>query len=476
MIRRVLAVLISASLLAAMGAVASAAPLTPRPIDLNNPYKSADYGFLDGAVGDRPVVALGESIHVTQEMPKVRLNLVRYLHEEKGFDTLAFEGSLIDAWTAQEHAYASAAPLDQRAASFTREALFGLWQTAPMQEVVAYALSTQSGPHPLYLASFDLQPGSGRAYGGSAEDSLKAFVAALRTFDPGAQDQRSQGWISALGPALDCKTPLTHPAALDELTAWIDGPVLAGMKDKRPATHLAALKLAPSMLRARLQHCDQWLAANRSITVYQQARDELNAKTVLALLDASPKLMLWAHHSHLNYNSLGRSIPSMGQHLKAALGEKIYTVGLFAFSGSAMDSSKADTAKGLAMISALAARPLPHDGRFSAERSLAGLSSQDFFVDLKDAPPDWAAPRVSRLERDGQLPTALSKDFDAAILLHRVHGAELDFMAPGPRAVIRLAGWIYQHLAVIALVVVLAIAALGREIFALWRRTPGRGR
>jgi erythromycin esterase-like protein len=68
------------------------------------------------------VVALGESIHLTREMPLVRLGVLRYLHEEKGFNVLALEGAMIDIWTAQENAYRSRQPLSDRTRSFARQA------------------------------------------------------------------------------------------------------------------------------------------------------------------------------------------------------------------------------------------------------------------------------------------------------------------------------------------------------------------
>lgn len=185
----------------ANAAHAGSAPPTPQfrpdPIDLNTPYRASDYAFIGDAVGDSRVVSLGESIHVTREMPFVRLNLLRYLHENKGFDTIAFEGSLIDAWTAEEHAYRSREPLPKKAATLDLEALFGLWQTPEMQQVLAYALSTQNTPHPLYVTSFDLQPGYAHAYSGSASASLKAFLEALRSIRSSANPRCASGPASS---------------------------------------------------------------------------------------------------------------------------------------------------------------------------------------------------------------------------------------------------------------------------------------
>ncbi len=440
------------------------------PIDLDKPYQADDYAFLDAAVGSRRAVALGESIHVTQEMPLVRQRIVRYLHERKGFDVVALEGSLIDAWTAQEHVYAKGNSDFASAQLYTREALFGLWQTAPMEAVIAEALKPQSGAPAIYLTSFDLQPGMARAYGSSAEQSLAAFLAAVRALDPSVSDQKVSEWVKSLSPSLGCKSKQTDTQALSELERWIEGSAATAVGAHRPAMHVAALKLVPTMLRYRLQQCSDWLASNKSMTVYQQSRDALNAKLALALLGDFPKLILWAHHSHLNYNSLGRSVPSMGEHLHRALGDQLYTIGVFALDGAAMDTSKADAAEGLAVITALAAKPIPDDARFSVERALAALSPSDFFMDLKTAPVEFGQPGFSRLETSGRMHTALSHDFDGAILLHQVHGAPLNFLPRWLNAAIGAASWILQHVFLASLVAFLLVAGLVRGIFEWLRR------
>jgi hypothetical protein len=68
--------------------------LSPHPIDLGRPYREADYRPIVEAIGPAPVVALGESIHLTREMPLARLNLLRLLHRERGVDALALVEAL----------------------------------------------------------------------------------------------------------------------------------------------------------------------------------------------------------------------------------------------------------------------------------------------------------------------------------------------------------------------------------------------
>ena len=448
----------------------SAQGLRPHAINPHATYSAADYRPITEAIGHAPVVALGESIHLTREMPLVRLHLLRHLNETRGVDALVFEGSLLNAWTAQEHAYRSKAPLPERTRTFTRQALFGLWQTDEMEKVIAYALSTQGGARPVYITSFDLQPESARAYNGSSQRSMDAFVGSLRNLDPQLGARRAQGWSNALGPVLGCAGELNQERAVADLESWISsraGPVLAST---RPPAHLAALRLVPQMIRGRLQHCREVTAPGRPPNVYQHVRDVLNAKLTISLMRDMPKLVLWAHHSHLHYNSLGGATPSMGQHLKKLLGDRLYTIGIFANGGAAMDSLAADAASGVGIMKALAAHPLPSDGRYGVEARLSRLSNQDFFVDLRGAPAEWAQPNFSRLEVSARMPTALAKDFDGAILLHEVSGAEMNFLPKPFRAATRAAGWVLQHPILATIGGLLLLLALAAGIRVLWRR------
>jgi erythromycin esterase-like protein len=60
-------------------------------------------------------------------------------------------------------------------------------------------------------------------------------------------------------------------------------------------------------------------------------------------VSASGKIILWAHHSHVNHASLGITAPSMGRSLLEMLGSKLYTIGLFAASGEARRCRRSGT-------------------------------------------------------------------------------------------------------------------------------------
>jgi erythromycin esterase-like protein len=230
-------------------------------------------------------------------------------------------------------------------------------------------------------------------------------------------------------------------AAIDSLQRWIEqiAPVVAR---ERPATHVAALRLIPDTLRDHVTLCEH-------ATTWQKTRDELNAENALLLRDrvsATHKIILWAHHSHVSYNSVGDRIPSMGQHIRQRVGRSVYTIGLFAGGGRFLD------------VAPLSVHDLPSIKKVGVERLLASAGSPSYFINLLTLPVDdasagWLVPQRSRMEGRWTRSTVLARDFDGAIYLQTVSPGT-GMVADGPMLVLRIFGFFVQH--VIGTAIVLA--------------------
>ena len=57
---------------------------------------SYDFTVLGEIIGDKRVIALGESSHGIGDFYTLKSELIQYLHQEKGFEVLAMEGGLGD--------------------------------------------------------------------------------------------------------------------------------------------------------------------------------------------------------------------------------------------------------------------------------------------------------------------------------------------------------------------------------------------
>jgi len=430
------------------------------PLDFSAPYRAADYVFLKDAVGARSIVQLGESIHVTSEFPRARVRLIQYLHEEMGFDVLAFEGSLIDTWLAQEFIYRSKRNERDTAAQSMRIAFFGLWQTDPMREVLEYVVRTQSTPHPLYLSDFDIQPGMSRANRGAAA-SLGAFLEALRVYDPSASAAELDSWKTTLAPALNCDASAAGAELPVPLNAWIDK-TASTVAAQRPVMHAEALRLVPNFIRARLAHCQTVREANGSRRVYQAERDRWNAVNAIELqshVSQTHRILLWAHHSHVNHNATGKNTPSMGQHLLAVAPNSLYTIGLFAGGGSAYDAFQLDQPGILGFFP----KPLRAIGDYGVESSLARASDRDFFVDFTapgKLPDEWLRPSFGRAETSQKMPLILARDFHAAVFIQKVHPASLRLFPAWLSFLFTLGGFL-MHPFVLGFIAALIVLKLG---------------
>lgn len=434
----------------------------------NGAASAADY--LDRYVEGRSVVQLGESIHVTEEFPRVRLELVRRLHERHGFDVLAFEGSVLGAWLAQDHLYRSH---EQTAAAARRAqelAWFGLWQTQPMLEVMEYVASTLETPSPLYIASFDIQPGISRAFGGSAPRALDALFEALKAYAPPDDATAPARWRDTIAPLLRCsrsappKTLAERQSAEQAVAAlkvWLDraGSSVASLRGER---HARALADIPTSLGASIELC--WRVQGGAARTYQESRDALNAQRALDLRDhvsLTHRLMLWAHHSHINYNTAGKNPASMGQHLHERLGGELYSVGLFAGEGQALEIREGELIE-------VAPRQIAPARDYGVESLLSSVVGGSYFLDLAPLRTNaaWLEPLRARQEVLGRSHIAPARDFDAAIFVREVHSTRLLMLSPGLDRLLHIYGWLLDHVVAVSVAGAGVLAAVVQR----WRR------
>jgi erythromycin esterase len=411
-----------------------------RTLDLQAPYAASTYDFLPKAVGSATIVALGESLHVTAQFPLARLQLVRFLHERLGFDVLALEGSETQAWLAEEYLYRTSAETDGRLDRAQQMAWFKLWNTSEMRELLSYVDASQRTSNPLYLASFDVQTGASAAFA-LTPAVLSALVDQLEAYGPIEGETVKADLVSALSPVVQCQVgaseglgpaKATALSAVDTIERWIEA-ISPAVARERPAAHVAALRLIADNLRDHVELCEH-------ATTWQATRDELNADNALALrqqVSAAHKIILWAHHSHVSYNTTGSRIASMGQHLRERIGREIYTIGLFAGSGRFLD------------VAPLSVHSLPALNKVGVERLLSAVGPRSYFVDVStlptnDATAGWLTPTSSRMEGRWTPSTILAKDFDGALYVPEVTPGT-GMVAMGAFRVLQLFGLAVDH-------------------------------
>lgn len=412
---RALAVLLAA------GAFSCLQAQRAEPLDLNA-ANAAQYAFFTPLLSNVEVVSLAESIHLTHEFPLARLGVVRWINQNSGYGVLAFEGSPEDLWVSQDTFLKNPGNL-----SDSTSGLFNIWNTDEMRSIFAYERSTWSGTHPLYITAYDIQPGTGKGSGGAGvfallQEHLARYAAPPSGFNATA-------WEAALTPLTgDCYSykpsdEKKAAEAIDLLEQWIATatPSVEAAYPNLPM-HANALGLIPQNLRKSLALCQAVGGApggKRNWATYKQTRDRLAAQYALALKMASPnrKLILWAHLSHLFYDSAGTNT-SVGQILHQTLGSRLYTIGTFALGGGTIVLfSDVDDDVGYTRLSGISK---------DLKLFIAQRCSEVCFTDLRTLPPGSPIAGPQHLWFEARPVTIpLANDVDGAIWVEDVHPPHL---------------------------------------------------
>ncbi|WP_348943721.1 hypothetical protein ABHF33_09390 [Chitinibacter sp. FCG-7] len=105
------------------------------------------------AVGDKKIVVLTEPTHGVAQALDLNARLIRYLHEQKGFDVLLIESGLFDVVNMNELKQSRAIPFTQSAPGRT---YYGFSRDAHGQKIFAYVDQTQKTSKPLSLAGIEV--------------------------------------------------------------------------------------------------------------------------------------------------------------------------------------------------------------------------------------------------------------------------------------------------------------------------------
>lgn len=391
------------------------------PLDLNAP-SDGQYAFLTPLLNDVEVVSLAESIHITHEFPLARLGIVRWMNQNSGYGVLAFEGSPEDLWISQDSFLKNPGNL-----SDSTSGLFPIWNTDEMSSIFAYERSTWSSSHPLYVTAYDIQPGTSSGSQGSRVFAL--LQEHLAQYAPPPSGFNAAAWEAALTPLIgacgnyESSEEEKAEQAIELLEQWIAiaAPRVEAAYPNLPM-HAAALRLIPQNLRQSLALCQTVGGAKdgqRNWHTYKYTRDRLAAQYALSLKMASPnrKLILWAHLSHLFYDSEGKNT-SVGEILHQTLGPRLYTIGTFALGG------------GTIVIFSDTNEDGGYTRVYGISRGIKAFTTQHCpevcFTDLHHLPPDSPMAGPQRLWFEATPMTIpLADDVDGAIWVKNVHTPHL---------------------------------------------------
>ena len=356
----------------------------------------SDLEPLRDVIGDARVVMLGEQSHGDGTVFLTKTRLIEFLHQEMGFDVLAFESGLFDMRKAWE---AMAQGGNSREAFST--GVFGIWAlSAQVQPLIAYLGEVASSDRPLELAGFDSQFTASGSRAAFVSD-LEAFLEAEGSSLPA--DPRWPGFRATLTGLVDGSHFTVKPpeaekegfrAMMTEIREWVGEGAAAEPGSER--------RFWAQMLKsAEAQAEGTWQMDMDDMTVQSvRFRDEQMGDNLVWLANdwyRGRKIIVWAatFHNVRNIGKIDSRMPdldytkamTMGHRVWEALGEDVYNLGFTAYQGEAAPWA-ADSAQVLAV---------PTEGSLEDLMARAGL--QNAIVDFRGAGPalSWLSkPLVSR--------------------------------------------------------------------------------
>jgi erythromycin esterase len=294
------------------------------------PDDYADLQFLKRVIGERRIVQIGESHHSVAEYGRVKTRLIKFLHEQMGFDVLAFESSIYECYAADIR---QMSPTD---ALFST--IFSVWAFEDVLPLFEYLKQTHSTPRPLALTGFDPQISS--AAGAATRPAFLERVVGV--LDPGYArevarfDRQFVDRIQGEGPAYANEEEERLVAFYTRLSDYLETNSEALARAfPGDASPLIAQRVAWSSAKlAQLLSAYHNDPGDVTLQGHMAIRDRAMADNLTFLarrLYPDKKIIVWAANIHVRHANQQTTwvFPTMGGWLRERFRDELYTIGLY---------------------------------------------------------------------------------------------------------------------------------------------------
>ena len=338
----------------------------------------ADLQFLRNVLDGRRIVELGESGHGVAEFSQAKVRLIRFLHEQMGFDVLAFESGLFECYMANQ--------LTGSGSQMMQYSIFGVWFTEDVRELFNYIKETQKTDRPLILAGFDTQSSSAA---GTAQ--RPRFLHSV--IDAVDHDYAAEIFNVDTETIAGMRTGAAYAVANEARLVEFYERLQKFLQDRR--TQLAAAfpgdprpLIAERVAFSAIQFVRQMAASTNGQRV-TEIRDSGMAENYTFLareLYPNRKIMSWAHNFHIRHaNASASGSATMGTFMAERFRSELYTIGLYMNRGTAAFNDR----------SIYAIQPAPVA---SMEGVLAATGPANLFMDFLQQTPQtgtaWFFERI----------------------------------------------------------------------------------
>ncbi|GKX28303.1 putative hydrolase YbfO [Vallitalea longa] len=302
----------------------------------------SDLEFLKDLLKDKKIVSLGENFHSVGDYRTIKTRLIKYLHEELGFDAVGFESGLGESAMVMNSE-------DLSSKDMMKYSILPVWHSKETLELFDYIKEQKDTDNPMELFGFDMQFTSmyfieymaqwlekvdekvGEDYYNLDIGFLQDYYALVNkyAFETGHAEEYQQ--------LID-----NYKSKYDEMVKYIKD-----NRSKLEAVYPDNTSLVDSALRTienRINIVKMMMADNVEGYAF---RDVIMADNVKWYMTANPdkKIIIWGHNDHIAKNTSQmlaldndewiNSFESMGELLNKEYGKDMYVIGLYMQGGKA---------------------------------------------------------------------------------------------------------------------------------------------
>ncbi|MCK5003998.1 MAG: erythromycin esterase family protein [Candidatus Aminicenantes bacterium] len=302
-----------------------------------------DIQFLKSIIQNRRLVQLGESSHGVMEFNQIKVRLIKFLHEEMGFNVIAFESGIFECYYGNQYIES------QTPESLMKGSIFGVWQTNEVIKLFDYIINTQKTENPLILAGFDTQFSG--AFRASRPTFLKDLIAPINNEYAEEVFQEDTNLVNYFPKNSydDFKEYVKQNREFLELFYLTIIDFIDNNIDKIVDKNGGDLT---SVLIARQSVLSTIKFLNQIIVVPLEGgliRDEGMADNLSFLIETvypDKKIITWAHNGHILHANpkvqkyQGYNKRSMGSWISERYRSSLYTIALYMYEGQAAQNDR----------------------------------------------------------------------------------------------------------------------------------------
>lgn len=300
--------------------------------------KFEDLEMLKPLLHDKRIVFLGESSHGVAQFNLAKTRLIQFLHQDMGYNVLAFESGMGNVMNAQGQ-------IDKQAALQTmKDAIFGVWWTKETLPLFDYAKSTQATEQPLVLTGFDIQQQGAFTNGDWLQNPKLAqqFNEAEKQLAEWSSGKDLKGYQKVKTTIIDVYKQVKSQIQIKEKelqAAYPKEPHIVKLMDRTLADRI---RLADEYIELTIQsNIDIEQNNIESFLQTMEWRDQAMMENLLWLAEEvypTEKFIVWAHNDHIRKaqsNVMGSPYPVklMGERLPDIYKKYSYVLGLYMASG-----------------------------------------------------------------------------------------------------------------------------------------------